>query len=68
MRDRRGDPLAIMEDIAKRLSDEQMHAVAAYYGSIQPPQLLPQVSFSGPLAIGTPLGPPRGASGVSKAP
>lgn len=66
--DRRGDPLAIMADIAKRLSDEQMHAAAAYCGAMQPPQILPQASLSGPLAIGAPLGPPGAAPGAGKTP
>jgi cytochrome c553 len=54
---RRGDPLSIMPEIAKRLSDEQIHAVATYYASLQPPLAIPQKSFAGPLLIGAPLGP-----------
>jgi cytochrome c553 len=54
---RRGDGLHIMQDIAKRLSDEQIHAVAAYYASIQPPKTIAQTSFDGPAVIGAPLGP-----------
>jgi len=55
--ERNGDPLNIMADIAKRLSDEQIHAVSVYYASIRPSQPLPQPSLADLAKIGTPLGP-----------
>ncbi|HEU5019578.1 MAG TPA: c-type cytochrome [Pseudolabrys sp.] len=54
---RHGDGLHIMQGIAKRLSDEQIHAVAEYYASIQPPETIAQTSFAGPAVVGAPLGP-----------
>lgn len=54
---RSGDPLDVMADIAKRLSDDQIHAVSVYYASIRPPQPLPQPSLADLAKIGAPLGP-----------
>jgi cytochrome c553 len=34
---RRNDPLGVMADVARRLSDEDRQAVAAYFASLQPP-------------------------------
>lgn len=53
---RGNEELKIMQDIAKRLTDQQIHAVAIYYASIQPPHPLAQKNFAGTLAIGAPLG------------
>lgn len=39
---RKGDGFGIMENIAKRLTDEEIRAVAAYYASIRPTRLTPE--------------------------
>ncbi len=54
---RKESGLQIMTDIARRLSDDDIHSVAEYYASIRPPVTVPQTSFAGPLQIGAPLGP-----------
>ena len=53
---RKDDALGIMRNIAGRLSDDEIHAVAQYYASIRPPVTVPQTSFAGPVQIGAPLG------------
>ena len=40
---RKGDGLAIMENIAKRMTAEEIHAVSAYYASIRPKAVTPEV-------------------------
>ena len=52
---RGGDGYAIMRQIAARLTDDQIHAVAEYYAAIRPPRPFPQGDLSGPLQIGVPL-------------
>lgn len=39
---RGGDPLNVMQDIAERLTDEQIRAVALYFGSIRPAEVTPE--------------------------
>lgn len=39
---RKGDGFGIMENISKRLTDEEIRAVAAYYASIRPTRLTPE--------------------------
>ena len=58
--ERPGGSLHIMRDIAKRLSDKQIHAVAEYYASIRPARPIPQTDLAGPTRIGAPLGPQQG--------
>ena len=52
---RGGDGFAIMRQIAARLTDDQIHAVAEYYAAIRPPRSFPQGDLGGPLEIGVPL-------------
>ncbi len=40
--ERKGDGFGIMENIAKRMSDEEIRAVSAYYASIRPPSVTPE--------------------------
>lgn len=41
---RRGDGFGIMENIAKRLTDEEIHAVSQYYAAIRPRSVTPEQS------------------------
>jgi cytochrome c553 len=40
--ERKGDPLSIMENISKRLSAEEIKALAAYYAALPPPGAMTQ--------------------------
>lgn len=52
---RTGDPLNVMREIAGRLTDDEVHAVAVYYASIRP---------SNPIAVSLPSGKHASASGT----
>ena len=43
---RKGDPLAIMETIASKMSDEDIHAVSAYYASLSPKENISAGQFA----------------------
>jgi cytochrome c553 len=58
----------LMADIAKRLTRQQIHAVAEYYASIEPPRTLRDDNYSGVLDIGVPLTPDPEERGQSPAP
>jgi cytochrome c553 len=53
---RQGDGFGIMEDIAKRLSEEEIRAVSLYYASIRPASVTPEVDESS-----SPMVPESGA-------
>lgn len=56
---RGGDAFAIMQDIARRLSDDQIDAVSHYYASIRPQPAVSQTQLGSAVQIGAPLGPHR---------
>jgi cytochrome c553 len=58
----------LMADIAKRLTPEQIHAVAEYYAAIRPPRTLRDENYAGVLDIGVPLTPDAEERGQSPAP
>jgi cytochrome c553 len=58
----------LMADIAKRLTRQQINAVAQYYASIQPPRMLRDENYTGVLDIGVPLTPDPEERGQSPAP
>ncbi|HEU4616586.1 MAG TPA: c-type cytochrome [Gammaproteobacteria bacterium] len=54
-----GEGFDVMADIAKRLTREDVHAVAEYYASIEPPRTLRDENYAGALDIGAPLSAAR---------
>ncbi|MBJ6127011.1 c-type cytochrome [Microvirga splendida] len=48
--ERKGDGFGLMENIAKRLTDEEIHAVSQYYAAIRPRSVTPeQVEAAAPI-------------------
>jgi|SRR5579884_2992136 len=54
---RQGDAFEIMQDIARRLSERQIKAVAAYYASIVPEHTVTQSKLGPAVQVGAPLEP-----------
>lgn len=44
--DRKGDPMAIMETIAKNMNDQQIKEVSAYFASLRPKELTPGMTLA----------------------
>ncbi|WP_230530870.1 c-type cytochrome [Microvirga roseola] len=54
---RKGDGFGIMENISKRLTDEEIHAVSQYYASIRPPVVTPEIAETGAPMTPLPIVP-----------
>jgi cytochrome c553 len=62
---RQGDAFEIMQDIARRLSDQQINAAAEYYSSIHPEHAVTQSKLGPAVQVGAPLGPEPGSTSAS---
>ena len=60
---RGGDPLNVMENIAKQMTDEQVRAVSLYFASVRPAGVTPAETAAGAPPTSAPRsGPTRGTT------
>lgn len=59
---RKGDGFGVMENIAKRLTDDEIHAVSQYYAAIRPRSVTPEKSEHQALTVPLPPTPSAGSA------